>query len=94
MPMTISLTPSWPPRLMICSSAGTVDSPPSSPKRLVPVYLKSRKRSKVSASISFLRIAFLPFGVKLISWPSTRSWTQFRCSGSEIYMYSTPIWPQ
>ena len=33
---TISFTPSWPPRLMICSSAGIVASPPSSPKRLVP----------------------------------------------------------
>ena len=52
---------------MICSSAGTIDSPPSSPKRLVPVYLTSRKRSKLSASISFLRIAFLPCGVKRIS---------------------------
>ena len=38
MPITISFTPSWPPRLMICSSAGTIDSPPSRPKRLVPVY--------------------------------------------------------
>ena len=40
MPSTISFTPSWPPRLMICSSAGIVASPPSRPKRLVP-----RKRS-------------------------------------------------
>jgi hypothetical protein len=39
---TISFTPSAPPRLMICSSAGIIDSPPSRPKRLVPVYLTSR----------------------------------------------------
>ena len=36
MPSTISFTPSWPPRLMICSSAGIAASAPSSPKRLVP----------------------------------------------------------
>ena len=41
MPITISFTPSWPPRLMICSSAGTIASPPSRPKRLVPVYFTS-----------------------------------------------------
>jgi hypothetical protein len=39
MPMTISLTPSAPPRLMICSIAGISASPPSRPKRLVPMYL-------------------------------------------------------
>ena len=79
---------------MICSSAGTVDSPPSSPKRLVPVYLTSRKRSKVSASISFLRIAFLPCGVKLTSCRAFDAVLDpGRCSGSEICMYSTPIWP-
>ena len=31
--------PSWPPRLMICSSAGIIASPPSRPKRLAPVIL-------------------------------------------------------
>ena len=36
--MTISSTPSAPPRLMICSIAGISASPPSRPKRLVPVY--------------------------------------------------------
>ena len=60
MPRTISFTPSWPPRLMICSSAGISDSPPSRPKRLVPVNFTSRNFSKPSASISLLRIAFLP----------------------------------
>src|SRR5882757_5069294 len=34
MPTTISFTPRLPPRLMICSSAGISDSPPSRPKRL------------------------------------------------------------
>ena len=79
---------------MTCSSAGTIDSPPSSPKRLVPVYLMSRKRSKISASISFLRIAFLPLAVNdTTRGSSMRSWIQARCSGSEMCMYSTPIWP-
>jgi hypothetical protein len=32
------LQPSAPPRLMICSSAGISASPPSRPKRLVPVF--------------------------------------------------------
>ena len=41
MPSTISFMPSEPPRLMICSSAGISDSPPSRPKRLVPLYLTS-----------------------------------------------------
>jgi hypothetical protein len=39
MPITISFTPRLPPRLMICSSAGISASPPSRPKRLVPVIL-------------------------------------------------------
>jgi hypothetical protein len=64
---TISRTPSAPPRLMICSSAGIIASPPSRPKRLVPVYLTSRNFSKPSASISLLRIARLPSRVKVIS---------------------------
>ncbi len=34
MPRQISRKPSWPPRLMICSSAGIIASPPSRPKRL------------------------------------------------------------
>ena len=71
MPSTISRTPRLPPRLMICSSAGTTDSPPSRPKRLVPVYLTSMKRSKPSASMSLLRIAFLPIVVK--SMPLSRT---------------------
>ena len=71
MPTTISFTPIAPPRLMICSSAGMIDSPPSSPKRLVPVNFRSQKFSKPSASISLLRIARRPSRVKLISlsWP-------------------------
>ncbi len=52
-------TPSAPPRLMICSSAGTSASAPSRPKRLVPVYFRSRNFSKPSASTSLLRIARL-----------------------------------
>ena len=83
MPMTISLTPSWPPRLMICSSAGTIASPPSRPKRLVPVYFTSANFSKTSASISLLRMAFLPSAVKRmsLSLPSMRSWSQDFCAG-------------
>ena len=75
MPMTISLTPSCPPRLMICSSAGTIASAPSSPKRLVPVYFTSAKVSNSSASTSLFRIARLPSGVKAmsLSLPSMRS---------------------
>lgn len=37
MPNTISRAPKLPPRLMICSSAGISASPPSMPKRFVPV---------------------------------------------------------
>ena len=51
---------------MICSSAGMVASPPSRPKRLVPTKRLAANFSKPSASISLLRIAFLPSGVKLI----------------------------
>ncbi len=67
MPMTMSFTPSAPPRLMICSSAGIIDSPPSRPNRLVPVNFRSQNFSKPSASTSLLRIARLPSRVKLIS---------------------------
>ena len=68
-------TPSAPPRLMICSSAGIIDSAPSSPKRLVPVNFTSQNFSKPSASTSLLRIARLPSRVKVISLsgPSMRS---------------------
>jgi hypothetical protein len=45
MPSTISRTPNWPPYLMTLSSAGTIDSPPSRPKRLVPTYLRARNFS-------------------------------------------------
>ena len=78
MPSTISFTPALPPRLMICSSAGISASPPSRPKRLVPVNLVSQNFSKPSASISLLRIARLPSRVKVISLsaPSMRSWIQ------------------
>ncbi len=69
MPMTISSTPSAPPRLMICSIAGIRLSPPSRPKRLVPVYLTCRNFSKPSASTSLFRIARRPRWVKLISLP-------------------------
>ena len=92
---TISFTPSAPPRLMICSSAGIIDSPPSRPKRLVPVNLRSQNFSKPSASISLLRIARLPSRVKVISLsgPSMRSWIQPFCAGSEMCMNSTPsVW--
>ncbi len=83
MPSTISFMPSAPPRLMICSSAGISDSPPSRPKRLVPLYLTSMNCSKPSASTSFCRIAFLPSAVKAtpLSGPSMRSWIQAFSSG-------------
>ena len=70
MPITISFAPSAPPRLMICSIAGISDSPPSMPKRLVPMYLTPRNFSKPSDSISLLRMALRPSLVKLISLPS------------------------
>lgn len=67
MPITMSLTPSAPPRLMICSIAGIRLSPPSRPNRLVPVYLTCRNFSKPSASTILLRIALRPSRVKRIS---------------------------
>ena len=92
MPTTISSAPSAPPRLMICSRAGIIASDPSRPKRLVPVYLRSRNFSKPSASISLLRIARRPSGVKVISLPlpSMRSWIHAFSSGLEMCMNSTP----
>ncbi len=62
MPSTMSFMPSEPPRLMICSSAGISDSPPSRPKRLVPLYLTSMNCSKPSASISFDEDRLLALG--------------------------------
>ena len=78
---------------MICSSAGTIASAPSRPKRLVPVYFTSANFSKSSASISLLRIAFLPSSVKAmsLSLPSMRSWIQAFCFGDVMCMNSTPI---
>src|SRR5680860_1607003 len=80
---------------MICSSAGTMDSPPSRPNRLVPVYLTLRKRSEPSASMSLARIARLPWSVKWTSrlLPSTRSciqaWMQERVEGSNREVHFT-----
>ena len=93
MPMTMSFTPSAPPRLMICSSAGTKASPPSRPKRLVPGKRLCRNFSKPSVSISFFRMAILPSLVKLISLsrPSMRSCSQAFWAGSEMCMYCTPM---
>ena len=81
---------------MICSSAGTIASAPSRPKRLVPVYFTSANFSKVSASISLLRIARLPSSVKAMSLsrPSMRSWIQDFCAGEVMCMNSTPMWRQ
>ncbi len=88
MPITISFTPSWPPRLMICSSAGMIASPPSSPNRFVPVYLMSAKRSNISASMSLRRMAVLPFSVKRMSFsaPSILCWIHDFCAGEVMCM--------
>ena len=53
---------------------------------------RARKRSKPSASISFLRMAILPSLVKLISLsrPSIRRCSQAFSAGSEMCMYCTP----
>ena len=65
-------------------------SPPSRPKRLVPVYLTSRNFSKPSASTSLFKMARLPSGVKLIalSGPSTRACIQPFSAGSDMWMNS------
>ena len=81
---------------MICSSAGTMASAPSRPKRLVPVYFTSANFSKYSASISLLRIAFLPSLVKTmsLSLPSMRCCSQDFCAGEVMCMNSTPMCQQ
>ena len=66
MPIFISLTPNCPPRLIICSNAGTKDSPPSSPNLLVPINFFAKNFSKPSAFIIVFKIAFFPLFVKLI----------------------------
>ena len=55
----------------ICSSAGIVDSAPSSPNLLVPLYFVSRNFSKYSAVINLSKIVLLPFGVNCISFFSS-----------------------
>ena len=96
MPITTSFRPSWPPRFRICSSAGIMASPPSRPKRLVPVYFLLRNFSKTSAAVRRSRMARLPMSVNWVSlWiDSMRSWIQAFCAGSWMCMYSTPILPQ
>ena len=63
----ISFTPSAPPRLMICSSAGIIDFAAVEAEALGAGELESQNLSKPSASISLLRIARLPSRVKVIS---------------------------
>mmetsp|Transcript_28912 Transcript_28912/g.55173 ORF Transcript_28912/g.55173 Transcript_28912/m.55173 type:complete len:228 (+) Transcript_28912:1594-2277(+) len=96
MPMTISSTPRLPPRLITCSMAGMRLSPPSRPKRLVPMYFTCRNFSKPSASTSLLRIALRPSRVKVISlsYPSMRSFSQLASSGLEMCMYCSAKVPQ
>ena len=96
MPRITSSTPSWLPRLRICSSAGIIDSPPSRPKRLVPVNLTLRNFSNSSASVSRLRMVFLPSAVNWV-WLrmlSIRCWIQAFSPGSWMCMNSTPMEPQ
>ena len=76
-----------------CSSAGTIASPPSRPKRLVPAYFLARNFSHCSASISLLRIGFLPSGVKAMSssLPSIRSWMQAFCVGVDVHIFKADV---
>ena len=96
MPITMSLTPNEPPRLMICSIAGIRLSPPSRPKRLVPMYLTCRNFSKPSASTILFRIALRPSRLNWISLPkpSIRSLSQPASSGFEMCMYCSAKVPQ
>ncbi len=96
MPMTISLTPSWPPRLMICSSAGTIASAPSRPKRLVPVYFTSANFSNSLGLDQLVEDRALAFGGEgdVLVLPSMRSWIQDFCAGEVMCMNSTPMWRQ
>ena len=55
----------------ICSSAGIVDSAPSSPNLFVPLYFVSKNFSKYSALINLSNIVLLPLGVKSISFFSS-----------------------
>ena len=58
MPIFTSLTPRWPPLLIICSKAGIKDSPPSRPNLFVPTNLMCKNFSKPSASTNLFNIAF------------------------------------
>ena len=95
-PILISFTPRLPPRLIICSSAGTRLSPPSKPNLFVPTNLTCKNFSSPSAWIILFNMAFFPFSVKVISFfgPSIRSLNQAFSSGSPMCINSYPMFPE
>ena len=96
MPITDSRTPARAASERTLSRRGIAVSPPSSEKRLWPMYFAWRKRSKLSASTSFSRTRRRPAASNWVRLrdDSIRSCSHSLRSGSAMYMYSTPIVPQ
>ncbi len=93
MPITTSRTPERAASERTRSRSGMVDSQPSSEKRLCPMYLVCRKRSKLSASTSFStmrRRAAVSRGMQFRQ-DSMRTCSQALRSRSAMNMYSTPM---
>ncbi len=66
------------------------DSAPSMPKRFWPTYLVARNFSKASAALRRPRMWRCSSGSIRLLTPSTCSWIQCFCTGSEMCMYSMP----
>ena len=93
-PTSISSTPIKPAYLITASSAGTALSPPSSPNRFVPTYLRARNFSHCSACMTLARIDCLPSIVNVISafLPSIRCWRKRRSFTSvDVHIFKANV---
>ncbi len=91
MPMTTSSRACSAAWSITASIIGMTVSAPSSENRFCPTYFVCRKVSNASAALSLLRMYFCWATVGLSCLTSMRSCSHFCCSGSRMWVYSTPM---
>ena len=94
MPMTTSSSPCSAAWSIAASIIGMTVSAPSSENRFCPTYFVCRNVSNASAAFSLDRMYFCCATVGFSCLTSTRSCSHFCCSGSRMWVYSTPTWRQ
>ena len=94
MPITTSSSACSAAWSIAASIIGMTVSAPSSENRFWPTYLVCRNVSNASAAFIFDRMYFCSATVGLSCLTSMRSCSHFCCSGSRMWVYSTPTWRQ